>query len=91
MSAVTIVLGRDGMGSEADEADFDAWVAYVERRIPELTSVDVTVEERGSRDVQEDAIRVDDTIDASDVRSVLTRLWEDFCGDDSAWPARAAQ
>lgn len=30
---VTLTLGRDGMGDEASEEDFDAWVSYVEEHI----------------------------------------------------------
>jgi hypothetical protein len=88
VSAATIVLGRDGMGALADEADFDAWVAYVSDRIDDATGLDVTVEVRRARDVQDDAITGTD--DRQPIHDTIQSLWDDFCSDDSAWPSRAA-
>jgi hypothetical protein len=96
--AVTLTLGRDGMGAEADEADFDAWCAYVSARIDEASGCDVTVDERGARDVQEDAIRCTRHLTAGGtsyhaedaVRDALITMWEEFCADTSAWPERGA-
>jgi hypothetical protein len=94
---VTLTLGRDGMGDNADEADFDAWVSYVTDRINEESDCDVTVEVRGPRDVQDDDIRGGDErmpgcapgYDGNAaVGDAMTRLWEAFCADDSAWPKR---
>ena len=83
MSA-TVILGRDGMGAEATEADFYAWVAYVCEHIDEATGQNVDVEIRGVRDVQDDAVR--GTLDPQPIRDVLQSLWEAFCADPSAWP-----
>ena len=85
-----LTLGRDGMGDSATAEDFDAWVAYVAARIDEATGLDVTVDERRHRDVQDDAIRVEGTEDsdpAADremVREVLAALWESWCEESSA-------
>ena len=89
----TLTLGRDGMGGESDEADFDAWVAYVSAHIDEATGLDVTVDTRGKRDVQDDRIRAtsDDPAnsdDAQTIRDALVTLWDAFCADTAAWPSR---
>lgn len=89
MSArVTVVLGRDGMGPESDEADYDAWVSYVADRIDKRSGLDVTVEESNPRDVQIDQYSSD--VDGNDeiVAEAISALWEEFCADTSAWPAR---
>ena len=81
-----IILGRDGMG-EASAEDFDSWVAYVTDHIDQLTGLDVLVNERSPREVQDDYIRVEGTADsdpAADkamVREALCSLWESFCAD----------
>jgi hypothetical protein len=83
--SAALVLGRDGMGPDADEADFDAWTTYVCERIDAATGLDVAVEIRGKRDVQDNGYRADDP-DA--LRDAVNSLWDDFCADASAWPAR---
>ena len=90
----TITLGRDGMGDNATEADFDSWVTYVASRIDEATGLDVTVNERRSRDVQEDAIRVEGTEDSDPsadremVRGALAWLWNAWCSQADGRIAR---
>jgi hypothetical protein len=90
---VTITLGQDGMGAEADEADFDAWCAYVSDRIDEESGCEVTVETRGARDVQDDDVSEidclrEDGYPARDaVKEAKARLWDAFCADASAWPS----
>jgi len=95
---VTLTLGRDGMGDNADEADFDAWVVFVTDRIDEESDCDVTVEVRGPRDAQDDDIRGGDErmpgcapgYDGNAaVGDAMTRLWEAFCADTAAWPVRS--
>lgn len=90
MSADAVVtLGRDGMGPEADESDYLAWVAYVENHIDDATGLDVRVDTRSARDVQDDAIRVyRDGYEEADVHDALQSLWEAFCADPTAWPNR---
>ena len=87
MSDATITLGRDGMGEQADEADFDAWVSYVCAHIDEATGLDVDVEVRGARDVQDDAITGMD--DRQPIHDAIQSLWDAFCADASAWPVRS--
>jgi len=94
---VTLTMGRDGMGGDTSEEDFDAWTTYVCDRIDDASGCDVTVEIRGRRDVQEDCIRggneqmpgcqIGYTGNAA-VHDAVQRLWEAFCADDSAWPKR---
>jgi hypothetical protein len=85
----TITLGRDGMGPEADEADFEAWVAYVSARFEHIeqgAGLDgLSIETRERRDVQSTAIAADD---AHAIESILSDLWDDFCADTEAWPKR---
>jgi hypothetical protein len=85
--AATLTLGRDGMGPEADEADFDAWTTYVCEHIDEATGLDVAVEIRGERDVQDDHIVADDD-DRESIENALVTLWEAFCADTTLWPSR---
>lgn len=85
----TLILGRDGMGAEADEADFEAWVDYVSERIDARSGLDVTIEIRGARDVQDDKISADTEEDKRDLDGAKQAIWNEFCADTSAWPARA--
>jgi hypothetical protein len=87
MSDATITLGRDGMGSQADEADFDAWVTYVCEHIDEATGLDVDVEVRRLGDVQNDAVTGTD--DRQLIHDAVRYLWDVFCADASAWPVRS--
>lgn len=78
------------------EADFDAWTSYVAARIDERTGLDVTVDQTAWRNpgAFEDIIECQcDATDAScscaaDIREALRVLWDEFCADSSAWPAR---
>ena len=87
MSDATITLGRDGMGPQADEADFDAWVTYVCEHIDEATGLDVDVEVRRLGDVQDDAVTGTD--DRQLIHAAVRYLWDVYCADDSAWPVRS--
>lgn len=87
MISATLTLGRDGMGPEADEADFDAWTTYVCGHIDEATGLDVAVEIRGARDAQDDRIVADDE-DRQTIDDALQSLWEAFCADTTLWPSR---
>jgi hypothetical protein len=85
----TLIMGRDGMGPESDEADFEAWVDYVSERIDERSGCDVTIEIRGSRDVQDDKISADSEEGARSINDAKQAIWDEFCADTGAWPARA--
>jgi hypothetical protein len=89
MSDATVILGRDGMG-EATEADFDAWVTFVCDKIDGATGLDVDVEVRHLGDVQSDHFAPRGTPNAETVESAIVDLWEQFCADPTAWPARVA-
>jgi hypothetical protein len=73
-----LILGRDGMGESSPEDDFDSWVTFVTDRIDERTGLDVAVEVRSPRDVQEDAIRGDDAARQT-IREAKAALWEEWC------------
>ena len=88
---VTVTLRGDGMGEESDEADYDAWVAYVTEHL-EIDGVEVTVDaarfgEGGSTRVVAGGFTDRRDIE-QDVRDQLAVLWDAFCADESAWPAR---
>jgi hypothetical protein len=79
-SDITITLGRDGMGPEADESDFRAWVSYVCAHVDGATGLRCEVEAAPPRDVQENRLTgYDDAINTHDVRCALERLWTDWC------------
>lgn len=98
---LTVTLTGDGMGEESDEADYDAWVAYVTDRLS-IDGVKITVDAlpfgQGGR------TRIEANASAAsrpptrpweangdveqDVRDQLAALWDAFCADESAWPAR---
>jgi hypothetical protein len=78
----TLVLGRDGMGPNSDEAAFKAWVAYVEDRIDERAGFVVDVEWRGKRDVQSDMVYdCDSEGEKATVEEVKRDLWNEWCAE----------
>lgn len=78
-SLTVVTLGRDGMGATANEADFEAWVAFVAERLE-----GATVEVAHASDVQTDRI----SGEASDLREQLACLWDTFCSSTDYWPAQ---
>jgi hypothetical protein len=80
-----VVLGRDGMGDDADESDFDAYCAHISAHIDERCGFAVEVEIAEKRDVQSNRVFADD---AQRVRDALTTLWDEFCADEALWPSR---
>jgi hypothetical protein len=87
-----VELGRDGMGDDADEADFEAWMTYVADKIDDATGMCVTVSARRRGDVQTNAVSTqldrDDEPEIGRLERALESLWEAFCADLSAWPTR---
>jgi hypothetical protein len=79
---VTVILGRDGLGPNATEQDFDAWVAYASQRVGldhRLCHV-VKVEARGSRGVQSDFyIGEQETVD--EARAAVRAAWDQWCAE----------
>lgn len=84
---VTVTLSSHGMGDDATEADFDAYVEFVTERL-DVPGVDLTVEAAEYGQPGEE--RGDDEARAT-VRDELERLWELFCNSPEAWPATDAQ
>lgn len=79
MTRAMLVLGRDGMGNDATEADYDAWVSYVCERIDDATGLMVDVETRGPRDVQTDVISGVSDDERTIVEEAKASLWDDWC------------
>ncbi len=80
--AATLVLGRDGMGAEATEEDFDAWVAYVCANIDAVCGFDVTVETVPPKaGGQWDDIRGGDQGEREDIQRAKEQLWERWCAE----------
>ena len=86
MAKATLILGRDGMGEDATEADFNAWVAFACERIDERCGFEVDVDTRAMREVQTDRVSADTDDAKQTVRESLAVLWDEFCADASAWP-----
>jgi hypothetical protein len=82
-----VILGRDGMGQNADEADFKSWVTYVTDHIGAATGLNITIEAAEPSDIQA-PYSIYGLDDAEDVHLALDALWAIFCEDDSAWPVR---
>lgn len=90
MSRASVTLGRDGMGAEATEADYDAWVDYVCDHIDEKCGFEVEVERvHNPRDAQDNRIQADGygAGDSQTVRDALADLWVDFCDNPTLWPS----
>lgn len=92
MSKIIVTLTADGMGPEADEADFDALASYVAERIDERTGLSVEVDQHafsGPGSLSTNTIVGADSDERQTIREALDALWEEFCADASAWPKRA--
>jgi chorismate mutase len=81
MSAITLTLGRDGMGNDATEADFGAWVGYVCDHIDAACGLEVDVDEALPRDVQSTTIRGASLDEADTIRQAVSDLWEQWCAE----------
>jgi hypothetical protein len=75
-----VVLGRDGMGNDADESDFDAWVAYVCDRIDTACGFAAEVESRVGIEVQSDRYYGTDEQRAT-LREAVASLWNAWCSE----------
>lgn len=81
---VTVTLSSHGMGDDATEADFDAYVEFVTERL-DVPGVDLTVE---AAEYGQPGDLVGDSEDTSEVHDALERLWDLFCNTPEAWPAK---
>jgi hypothetical protein len=80
MAKATLVLGRDGMG-DANEEDFEAWVAYVCARIDERAGFEVDVDEQPARGGQNDTIEGGTDEQRETIAEVKRSLWDDWCAE----------
>lgn len=72
----TLVLGSDGMGENATDEDFDAWVQFVCDRIDERCGFEVDVDVCDG----DDSVYVGDDEDAASVvRGAKAALWREWC------------
>lgn len=77
-----LMLGRDGMGAEATEDDFDSWVAFVVARIGDACGFPVEIEKRSRRDeLQNDAIVWGHHDERTTVQTAKEKLWERWCAE----------
>jgi hypothetical protein len=91
---VEVTLTADGMGEDADESDYDAYVAYVSEHLDVAGAV-VTVEAARFGEGGEARIVVGREFARGPMRDIrqevkdsLVTLWDAFCADTSAWPAK---
>lgn len=94
--AISIVLTAYNMGSEATEADFDAWAKYVGEHVEEacgikLESLDQYPFHSAHTAHDTDRVSGGGNEDNEAVRRWLANEgWEAFCADADAWPKREA-
>ncbi len=90
MGKITVTLGSTNMGTDCDEADFDAWASWVCEHIDEAMQFyvyEVNQHPFGSSDG-------DRVVGATEEQkqAILTWLsvdgWEAFCATPGAWPKR---
>ena len=85
MSAATVILGRDGMGDGATEADFEEWVAYVEEWIDADCGFEVRVAARSAIEIQCDRVETGgDEVAEETIRVAIADLWERWCSEGAA-------
>jgi len=78
---VKLILGRDGMGSEFINNDFEHWVGYISDRIDEKCGFPVEVSERSEHDVQDDKILNASDEERETVEEVKQFLWNLWCSE----------
>lgn len=80
-----LILGRDGMGADATEADFDAWVSFVCDHIDDACGFEVDVDYRHRREVQSDVIvRAGDDETIRVIWEAKQALWDRWCAGERA-------
>jgi hypothetical protein len=79
VSTPLLTLGRNVMGANATEADFDSFVAFVCARIDDACGFEVDVAKRRPRDVQENAITCDDDGQREAIQYAIEALWDAWC------------
>ena len=94
MEKIKITLTAYNMGAGCDEADFDAWAAWVEENLPEALTIDaarIEVDQHSYRNGPSSDTVTGGTEEERDrIRSWLAvGGWDEFCGSPEAWPKRA--
>jgi vacuolar-type H+-ATPase subunit H len=78
-SSPVLILGRDGIGSNATEANFKSWVLYVCDYIDRKAGFWVNVDERLPREIQSDEIRDATDSEHDAIEAAKQSLWQDWC------------
>jgi hypothetical protein len=79
-TGITLILGRDVMGPNATEVDFDSWVAYVCDRIDAACGFVVEVSERAARaSLQANEVRGATEDEQATIEDAKQDLWDDWC------------
>lgn len=88
--AIKIILSAANMGNLADEADFDAWAAFVCEHVDEACGVFVAdVDQLRFGDAGPDRVTGATEEQTETILSWLAHDgWDAFCADASAWPTR---
>lgn len=88
-AAPSIRLCASGMGDDATEADYDAFVAFVSGRIDERCGFAVQVDSALHYECGYTQYRGDDD-DRETMQRAHDALWEEFCATPEAWPSAEA-
>lgn len=89
---IKVRLTACNMGSECDEADFDAWASWVIDHIDDAIGFEVhEVEQARFGDAGADRVSGAMEEQSARIRDWLSNEgWGAFCADADAWPTRAA-
>jgi hypothetical protein len=78
----TLILGREPMGPNATENDYDAWVAYVVAHLGETCGFDVEVIRRpDGTGLQTNDIRGGTDSERYEMAVALHNVWHQWCSD----------
>ncbi len=89
MKTIVLTLTAQNMGDLATEADFDSFTALVDRRIGDLTGLDVSVETFAFvGGPGRDRVSGGEDGDEEKVREALRTCWEEWCTSTACTDAR---
>lgn len=77
--SIRVILGRDGMGDNATETDFENYANFICTNIDSKVGKFVDVYIAGKEDVQENQIRCSDSELKQTVENILQDLWNEWC------------
>lgn len=75
---IKVVVGRDGMGAGASDADFDAYVALATERLPEILGTQVDVSRQPEGGAQSDDVSGAGYYGREAARDALARVWTEW-------------